>query len=188
MYFSLVSLYILNPVFSLNTTKNNITQYYECNKFPTIIHMLFNPKIYYSCIKKWHSGYTDYTHWDFNVTDDYNIISCKNNGIMLDDWFFGVKCNCERTNYYGIECEKKCPNDVFISPDKCHRNNCKNIPKHCYLNIDNCKNNGFMIQTKQGLKCNCYGTGHYGKLCENRCDVFDDYMNINEYPKECINI
>ena len=176
-----------NNVNNYYETKNDIFKYYECNKFPTIIHMIFNPKKYYACVKKYDSGHTNYTHWNFNVSD-HDTFSCKNNGIMLNDWFFGVKCNCENTNFYGIECEIKCPNDIFISPNRCHRNNCKNIPRHCHLNVDNCKNNGFMVHTKNGPKCNCYSTGHYGILCENKCALFDDYTSINDYPKECINI
>ena len=165
--------------------KNDVIKYYECNKFPTIFHMLFSPKIYYACVMKYNSG--NYTHWNFNITDP-DTISCKNNGIMLNDQFFGAKCNCENTNFYGIECEIKCPSDVFVSPNICHRHNCKNIPRHCHLNIDNCKNNGFMVHTKNGPRCNCYSTGYYGILCENKCELFDDYINLNDYPKECINI
>ncbi|XP_014666929.1 PREDICTED: protein crumbs homolog 2-like [Priapulus caudatus] len=82
----------------------------------------------------------------------------KIHGCNLEDG----KCRCS----HGCDAEFR-----FANKDECKNMREDAIENPC--NTERCKNDGFCVQSSQvkhGYKCDCSGTGFYGRHCEQSCN------------------
>ena len=133
-------------------------------------------------------------------TDPTNVTLCENKGLYMDG-----HCDCNGTGYMGKFCEIKidfCKNVTcgprqecmnmsmnytcickkgFIGPSCENENSTTELPTDP-TNVTLCKNKGLYVDGH----CDCDGTGHMGKFCENKIDFC---QNVTCGPtQECMNM
>lgn len=92
----------------------------------------------------------------------------------------GIGCQMEFPFKTQTECEAALKSGMSTDLDACDPNPCQNLG-HC-------------IQLKYGrFRCECVGTGFYGKTCQNECPatIGQNAFGIEqqqEFPLDCMNI
>ncbi|XP_043196558.1 protein crumbs homolog 1-like isoform X1 [Amphibalanus amphitrite] len=85
-------------------------------------------------------------------------------------------------------CDSGCPPTIFPYRDEDACRRAVEVRNDDMCRARPCKNNGYCTQKRDGYKCFCHGTGHYGEHCELPClrPARQRLVRDPDFPSECI--